>query len=209
MNTASRMESTGLPNRIQVSKETADLLTFAGKTKWLLQRKDQVNAKGKGSLQTFWLTVGSNLSSSSSNLNGLGDDDTSNGAGMDFSSKCLNPGTISSDEKTQRLVNYNVDILARLLHQIVVRRAANPPRLSTREMRKSLRTNGGLVLDEVEDILALPPFDPSTYKNSIDPDSIMLSPRVHAQLEMFVTKIASLYRENPFHNFEHASHVTM
>ena len=94
-------------------------------------------------------------------------------------------------------------------HQIVVRRAANPPRLSTREMRKSLRTNGGLVLDEVEDILALPPFDPSTYKNSIDPDSIMLSPRVHAQLEMFVTKIASLYRENPFHNFEHASHVTM
>jgi hypothetical protein len=30
-----------------------------------------------------------------------------------------------------------------------------------------------------------------------------------SQLRRYVTKIASLYRDNPFHNFEHASHVTM
>ena len=55
MNTASRMESTGLPNRIQVSQETADLLIMAGKADWLQTRPDKVIAKGKGELQTYWL----------------------------------------------------------------------------------------------------------------------------------------------------------
>ena len=40
MNTTSRMESTGLPNRIQVSQETAALLSHAGKGHWLLPRTD-------------------------------------------------------------------------------------------------------------------------------------------------------------------------
>jgi hypothetical protein len=30
-----------------------------------------------------------------------------------------------------------------------------------------------------------------------------------SQLHNYVATIASLYRDNPFHNFEHASHVTM
>ena len=30
-----------------------------------------------------------------------------------------------------------------------------------------------------------------------------------AQLRDYVTAMAKTYRENPFHNFEHASHVTM
>jgi class 3 adenylate cyclase len=34
MNTAARMESTGLRDRIQVSQDTADLIIAAGKPKW-------------------------------------------------------------------------------------------------------------------------------------------------------------------------------
>jgi class 3 adenylate cyclase len=40
MNTAARMEHTGLRDKIQISQETADLLIAAGKTTWVTQRED-------------------------------------------------------------------------------------------------------------------------------------------------------------------------
>jgi hypothetical protein len=40
-------------------------------------------------------------------------------------------------------------------------------------------------------------------------NSIELADEVTSQLHNYVSTIASLYRDNPFHNFEHASHVTM
>lgn len=45
MNTAARMESTGLCNKVQISQETADLLVVAGKSAWLSRRIDgkQIN----------------------------------------------------------------------------------------------------------------------------------------------------------------------
>jgi Adenylate and Guanylate cyclase catalytic domain len=49
------MESTGKPDMIQLSQITADILSLNGKQHWLVQRKDSVEAKGKGSLQTYWL----------------------------------------------------------------------------------------------------------------------------------------------------------
>ena len=56
-NTASRMESTGLSRKIQVSQETADLLLAAGKGNWLAKREDTVVAKGKGELTCYWLLL--------------------------------------------------------------------------------------------------------------------------------------------------------
>lgn len=55
VNTASRMESTGIKGRIQVSQDTANLLIKAGKVHWIKERVDRVVAKGKGELTTFWL----------------------------------------------------------------------------------------------------------------------------------------------------------
>lgn len=37
-----------------------------------------------------------------------------------------------------------------------------------------------------------------------DPNWVMLSPRVTAQLADYITVVAQLYPDNPFHNFEHA-----
>jgi hypothetical protein len=51
------MESTGHPNRIQVSEETARLLREDGYDDWLVPRKGFVRAKGKGELKTYWLNV--------------------------------------------------------------------------------------------------------------------------------------------------------
>lgn len=57
INVASRMESTGHPNKIQVSEETAILLRKEGCDDWLVPRKGLVRAKGKGELKTYWLNV--------------------------------------------------------------------------------------------------------------------------------------------------------
>jgi hypothetical protein len=45
---ASRIESTGMKNRIQLSQDTADLLIEAGKENWIHRREDKIIAKGKG-----------------------------------------------------------------------------------------------------------------------------------------------------------------
>jgi hypothetical protein len=55
INTASRMESTGLPGKIQVSEETAMLIQGDSKSRWLTKRDTLVAAKGKGELQTYWV----------------------------------------------------------------------------------------------------------------------------------------------------------
>ena len=51
------MESTGAPNKIQISRATANLLISARKDKWIEPRQDMVKAKGKGILQTYWVTT--------------------------------------------------------------------------------------------------------------------------------------------------------
>jgi Adenylate and Guanylate cyclase catalytic domain len=48
VNTASRIESSGIRDKIQVSQATADHLIAAGKRSWLKKRDDLIEAKGKG-----------------------------------------------------------------------------------------------------------------------------------------------------------------
>lgn len=57
VNTAARMESHGLPEKIHVSQATADLLAKAGKGDWLIKREEMVSAKGKGDMQTYFVNV--------------------------------------------------------------------------------------------------------------------------------------------------------
>jgi hypothetical protein len=49
--------STGLRGKIQISPSTADLLRGAGKSSWIRQREDIVDAKGLGKIRTFWLDI--------------------------------------------------------------------------------------------------------------------------------------------------------
>lgn len=57
MNTASRMESNGIPGRVHVSDSTAKELIAIGKSSWLTARPDKIVAKGKGEMDTFFVTV--------------------------------------------------------------------------------------------------------------------------------------------------------
>ena len=57
VNTASRMESQGLSGRIHASEATANTPRAQGKEEWLAPREDKVFAKGKGEMQTYFVSV--------------------------------------------------------------------------------------------------------------------------------------------------------
>ena len=74
VNMTSRMESTSLPGRIQISPETANLLVKSGKWSWIVPRETSVEIKGKGSMDTFWLKTSdaSSVSIGTSETNATG-----------------------------------------------------------------------------------------------------------------------------------------
>jgi len=66
------------------------------------------------------------------------------------------------------------------------------------------------VIDEVSEIIHLPRFTNQTTRvSSLVGDASTLSETVKAQLKNYISRIADKYRNVPFHNLEHASHVTL
>jgi leucyl aminopeptidase (aminopeptidase T) len=120
MNTASRMESTGVPGRIQVSKETADLITKGGKESWLIQRETKVQAKGKGELTTFFLDMETRLTESGSHHSACSSlvnakDELMVGAMTDS----------QEEEKKNRIAEWTVEVMANILKSIMAERQSN------------------------------------------------------------------------------------
>jgi class 3 adenylate cyclase len=224
MNTAARIESTGERGKIHLSEETADLLITSGKKHWLRKRGEMVSAKGKGELQTYWLNTraaktatGSVMSMSSSVSDHSAEEvggvflRMSRHGGGDALHKTTSidyPKLANLDEKVSRLVDWNFDLLLRSLKEIVTRRGAcsGGQYLSSPDL---ITKPGSTVLEEVKEIITLPNFDAQTAQNEVDLDIIVLGAHVEAELHDYVVNIAMMYRDNPFHNFEHASHVTM
>jgi len=193
VNTAARMESTGEPNKIQVSQQTADLLMSAGRESWLTAREELVSAKGKGQLKTYWLTRSRNRSNSTKS-------DIS--SDLDKSLRL-----VSSTPKIQRLIDWNVSIFTALLEEIVALRHSTVERTLKTEVIKSVSGHKKYIRDEVVETIVMPDYSSTTVRSirtfNIDPKAIM-------QLRDFITQIANFYHaENDFHNFEHASHVIM
>jgi hypothetical protein len=221
VNTAARVESTGLRNRIHLSQDTAALLLEAGKKHWIVAREDTVVAKGKGEMKTFWL-----LPKDSTNPEEFSRDVKEQTSALKGGITIPPSVTSTIDHgipqqtpmspKVARLVEWNVDVLKRLLKLIVAKRNSCPqPRFSTdtidavRRAEVAMQSSHSMPLNEVKEIITLPKYDGRTQKKKVNPQTIDLPPVVVAQLRAFVEALAMQYRDNPFHNFEHASHVTM
>jgi hypothetical protein len=54
-------------------------------------------------------------------------------------------------------------------------------------------------------------FSSSTEQPKVEAEEeeIKLSPQVESELRAYVALMANMYRNHPFHNFEHASHVML
>jgi len=84
MNTASRMESTGEPDCIQVSEATYKLLTEERvKRRLLLSERGLVEVKGKGALRNYWLMGRTGFAAAGESQRGSQSLGSMSGAGMD------------------------------------------------------------------------------------------------------------------------------
>ena len=114
--------------------------------------------------------------------------------------------------QTQRLLLWNGDLFCRLLRQIVARRQAyNAVYSKKKDMvtapppSKIDIPHGQTLLDEVEEVIELPPFDAVVYNQQVDPNTIELDPQVEQELRDLLAAFADTYHNNPFHNFERKS----
>mmetsp|Transcript_6633 Transcript_6633/g.10131 ORF Transcript_6633/g.10131 Transcript_6633/m.10131 type:complete len:1139 (+) Transcript_6633:135-3551(+) len=195
-NTAARMESTGIPNRIQASRKTADLLTDAGYGSWVTKRDDLVDAKGKGRMQTYWIEPAEGGLALSEPL----------AVSMRESPAGFNVGK----SRLEQLIDFNVEVLENLLKDLVAfnrslgssRKKSSSPSFSPAKDLKMPR-------DEIVEVIPVPEL---TRRNlsKVTRGNVDLPPEVASQLRDFVMSVAYVHNnQNSFHNFEHATHVAM
>lgn len=200
MNTASRMESTGITNRVQISQETADLLIEANKKHWFELRQDKVEAKGKGELTTFLLKSGTSSDLQRPSL-GYSSSDENSSAGTSLNSFVEDSQVV---DKRNRIAEWTIEILAGLLKEIELRRQALQRNTDGKQVLRRLEQtatfheNGVTVISEVKEIIELPNFDAVAAKREarIDADTITLPDEAFAELRDFVQTVASMYHDN-------------
>jgi len=197
------MESTGVRGKIQISQTTADLLISSGKVNWLSKREDAVCAKGKGVMETYFVSVHAVRRASGFSA---GTFDSSVGTSISDESSERND-EVESDRskfqstKTGRLIEWCADIMQNFLRQIVARRDTfgsaygNGADLTDEEIRKLYA--GERVLGDAKEIITLPVFQKIDHSKMEDPRNIVLDPIVVNELREFLTAVVERYNDNP------------
>ncbi|CAJ1939564.1 unnamed protein product [Cylindrotheca closterium] len=219
MNVAARVESKGAAGRIHVSQDTADHLRKCHKGHWLVKREGTIIAKGKGDLQTYWI---GKAVQSVKEATGTGSETASVSEKSTSSFEETAPAAFGNHlddagNRKDRLVDWNVTVFTDILKQIVARRNAyaaakkDSNDLSAVDLRvvEDMKKDDLKPLHDVRETIWLPEFDQTVEDSQEDAHTIDIPTSVSTELRDFISTIASLYRSNSFHNFEHASHVTM
>ena len=115
VNTASRMETNGVPGKVQVSQATADLIVASGKHHWLVPRKEMIEAKGKGRMQVYFIEPRRKTlrhpekgrDGRASEKHELVLDDASDCESVDFSTR----NSSSTSNREERLIEWNTELL--------------------------------------------------------------------------------------------------
>lgn len=207
VNTACQIELKGLPNRIHISSTTHALLEKGGKGHWTIPRKDAVSINGNENYHSYWLDI-KYQSGASQSSGGSSKPQDLQSSSMDAFSKEFEAKLPS---KSVRLVKFNTECLLGFLKQIVARRnasygSAGPPPSTYPDGRQFTSHP----FDEVKEIITLPKYNAKAAENQQNPKYIQLDPKIERQLYSYIYKLATMYRQEvPFHNFSHASHVTM
>jgi len=178
VNTASRMESTGIPGRIQVSESTYKYLMEAGKDKWLKARTDNVKAKGKGSLKTWWVNPCVKRASSVSGSSATG---SATEVSTDINTLVVKTHAqimadkfkkqLDLDAKDRRLVTWICDLLHEQIQKVMVMRQSAAKTSGLAEVKDiswhKNETTGANTMDEVKDALITPTFCQKAYDDQV------------------------------------------
>jgi 3'5'-cyclic nucleotide phosphodiesterase len=194
-----------MKNKIHISESTAMILIESGKEHWIQPRLDPVHAKGKGILKTFWLnphaSQTSGKSGETSQTESVNEDIQNNAVALSMQK--------ADDSKNQeRRIDWVCDVLLELIQKVAH---------SSHEKSKTM-TSDSLILqsepsktpmDELmEEITFQKGMDLASVGNTVKKECT-LPANVRSELRDYITSIAATYQSNPFHNFEHACHVTM
>ena len=189
---ANAIMSTSMAGRVHLSQETVDLLPEHARSEWVKPREQLVDGKGVPGTVTYWLLPSALAMSDESRRNA--------------SARQLMASESEAD-RIPRLVDWNVQILKRVLNQMAAQRStvgSNRP-LNEDEVDKQLR-DGKLVIDEVEEVVKLPKYRRSRSFNS--QLTVEVSAKVEKQLQKYITAIAHSYKNNPFHNVRQVHKVS-
>jgi Adenylate and Guanylate cyclase catalytic domain len=196
------MESTGAKNKIHASAETGDRLIRAGKSHWVTPREEEVAIKGKGNMQTYWISLdkrsqGVNTSSerSQSDCSSVHDgrvrDFVDGPTDCDDAYQNLSP-------QTYRLVQWNSDVLAGMLKAIVAHRQATsavPDSLEELiQHETSMKFPTSIPREEMAEVIKLPRYQGQEAALQSNPDDIVLDVQVTNELFCFVAAIGSMYQ---------------
>jgi len=170
-----------------------------------------VSAKGKGLIKTYWLSILRGNAREGSVVGSVSASSESGDGHHDNLTGDLNP--IVVDERTQRMIDWNVDVLQRQLQHLVAMRGSKRPTKKEPTILPVLKSHDHLsrdhtVLDEVKQVIPLS-NKKTQYKQRQDVKTVDLSQDVKSQLRDYVRAISAMYRDNPFHSFDHASHVAL
>ncbi|CAB9520220.1 Receptor-type guanylate cyclase gcy [Seminavis robusta] len=207
--TVSLIQKHGMNNRIHLSQGAAELLVKANKRSWVMEREERVHTLEKGEMKTYWLVKGFRheydlQDRHSCHGSVVGSEE---GGNDEFA-------TLDSEE---RWVEFNLEIFKGLLKQIIARREGGNIQLGSMtsksptqlEMSRHGSIAAEMPLEEVKEIIELPQFDKRAAKRQLDIDKVEVPDLVVQQLRDYISLVASLYNDNPFHNFAHASYVVM
>eukprot|EP00980_Cylindrotheca_fusiformis_P012656 scaffold3091_cov117-Cylindrotheca_fusiformis.AAC.8 len=170
--------------------------------------------KGKGEMQTYWLCKsnrsvkqnGTDIKSDMETLEEGVETDTSSDRGEEVESEFLD---VEGMNRTERLVEWNVEVLTSLLEQIIGSRGGVVDQISSlSNVENNIGIGGKTVLEEFTPIIPLKRFDTEELERRRQTSNIDIGEEAKSQLRRYLSTIAGLYPENAFHNFEHASHVT-
>jgi class 3 adenylate cyclase len=201
VNTAARMESTGIKGRIQVSSATAEALKKDNKEAWLTPRDDNVVAKGKGVMSTYWLGIKKAAQSIySTEENAELDDKIPRGSCRAAS---------DMDDKDARVVDWVCEMLVKQIKKVVVVHQRCPFHAHSKRNVDFQGEDGKICLDEVQEAIRTPDFKTEVAEATLDHDLVEIPEGIANDIRDYVAMIAASYKSNKFHNFEHACHVTM
>lgn len=107
---------------------------------------------------------------------------------------------VGISKKDDRLVNWIVDLLQENIRKLVATRVQDSGVSGgSRSLRFKARKDA-TSLDEVVEKIAMPNFNAEHFISPEDARKVNIDPEVTAQLHALVTAIASMYKDNPFHN---------
>eukprot|EP00980_Cylindrotheca_fusiformis_P012356 scaffold3033_cov91-Cylindrotheca_fusiformis.AAC.2 len=208
MNTASRLEHSGEKNRVQISQATADLLAEAGLSHWTTPRERTIYLKGKGDMQTYWMrkTKSSRPATPAGLLTPTQTVETVTHS--ELTERSEDSDSEEKMDKTERLVEWTVAVLTSLLQQIIASRGGDVQDIKSLSAAESGTGSGRTALEEFVPIIPLKRFDEEEVRLRPKPASIDIGDEARSQLRNYLFIVAGMYHDNPFHNFDHAIHVT-